>query len=809
MGNTMTKEAKVKIGFDIDKETAKKAMADTAKEAEKLEKAIGKVTDRYKGVKEEFAANKSAAITGTLGAITKAASGVSDEVAKMLSGFSVVTGVIEMFNSLNGSIQNSVKSLKEMRAVGNSLTQLQAAKLGGGVGLGASAGVAGTAGIAGAAGGAGRGSFGGTVAGAAAGGAVVSAAGQFATSTATDGILEKITEKIGKKAEKHVDDFIDAKFTIKKKPGSSLIPVNGGAMVPGAGGNYVDATWRFANQGLLGGGMGGSLSTGVGGALVNSPQQSIGDYVKAALANAGPSSVPTSGFGKWLHGAGTSFGSPKNRWNLMGGGLAGGLIGAGIGYGATGSGEGAAAGGGIGAVAGGAMNLMSGGGMIKGAVAALANPIGLALAGAAAAGASLLLVKGGKYGDKVADSIAGFFLSFVDNAADKAQKKLAAKQAEIARRENIDSVTLPIQNARHEALEGVRGEQLAMALRQQAIRNGTAGSGLDTSIEYSGQNLTEANSRLIQAQTARFRGDLGRGGDPAALRAKEGEALGDFQSQMAAQRQLTDARAAGQLAVLDPEIARARGENGNDLTRLNWMKSQQAKVGNGQIKNGDRGFTDVAMAVQFEKAEQSTRRLIELEKQRGEIKRSTLEVQKQEFAVYREQVRAGEQAARQALQEKEGMIESAKQEFGTMNRADRQFTMDIAKKLKTEGAESLTEDEKQFAMSNQNIFGSALKPQLSKLGDKVGFSDLQSLVGLDTKKESDALKLAQNLKVDVERNITAQLQVSEEKLAGEMASRFGPLIKSLTIILESKFEQMLKTSLNKIGGQVQDANLQK
>lgn len=839
--STMTREAKVRIGFDIDTAAGKKGFQENAKAAEQLEKAIDKVIDKYKLTREEFNSNKTAAISGALGTITKAAAGVSDEVGRMLGGFAVVTNVVDMFNKLNGSIQDSVKNLKEMRSIGSTLTQLQVAKMNGTPLPGVN--VAGTVGKPG-------GSIAATATGAALGGATVSAASQFATTavasqanTALDSAVGKLSERVAKKADSAIDNVIDATFKLKGKGSAAgALSSVSTALVPstmaGAGGsaglNIIDILWQLKNGGAAsgsgkpGGGAGGI--TAPFGFMMRSPQQNdpatIGAYVHAAvqqamptssplsgIMGAGGSTVPTSGFGQWLQNSTErmrlGFGSPKNRIHFGQGGLAGGLLGAAAGFGLSGGSlEGAAAGGGLGSVVGSVGNVVSSGGMMK-SMSLLASPIGAALAAAAASAAAIFLVKGGKYGDKAAESIAGWFLSFFDDAAAKAQKKLAAKQAETTRLESIDSLLIPIQNARRESVDGVRREQLELSLHQNATRNGMAGAGLDSSLDFGTQNIADANARLIQAQTARMRGDLGRGGNPSDLRSREEEASADFQSQLAAQRQLTDARAAGQMAMLDPEIAKARKESEADNQRLNWMQDRKSRIGPGKdgLKANELGFTDTAFAAQFEKAEQSTRKLVELEKQRSEIKRSTLEVQKQEFAVYREQVRAGEQAARQALAEKQGTIEAAKQDFGTMNQADRDFTLSIAKKLKSGGVESLSEDEKQFAQSNQNIFGATLKPQLSALGDKNGFSDLQALISaLNSRDEEKNLKRAQELKIEVERNITAQLGISEEKLANDLANKINPLFDRIVLIIEKKTVEAIRTATDKMGRDAQAAS---
>jgi hypothetical protein len=798
MGNILTKEAKVKVGFDIDTVTAQKGFENNAKAAEKLEKAIDKVGGRYKQVKEEFATNKSAAISGTLGAITRAATGVSDEVGRMLAGFGVVANVIQMFGALNSNIQNSVKSLKELRAAGGTLTQLQSIQYAGGAG----------AGIAGAAVGASARTGMSTVVGAAAGGAVVSAASQFATSqaaTQVKGAIDKAVEKFGDKVSSKADNIFDSvidSIIKKKKPGSSLATVGGGSVGAARKGNgwdgdVFDTTWRYNTPKTP---------------LMLGRDQTIGEYVKDALANS--SSSPTMGkpsaFSRFLYNAQTEFGSPKNRMNVLGGAAIGATVGSIAGYG-LGGGEGAGLGGTLGAVAGGAGNLMMGGGISKAAIASLANPLGLALAGVAVTAASVLLVKGGEKGDKVADTIAGWYLSIFENGADKAQKKLNAKLAEQGRRETVAQTRISITSARDQALEGLRDQQFAVQLQSDQVRAGRAGFGFDTSLEIGGQNLNEASQRLIAARTSRFRGvDLGRGGDGAELLRREQSAYGDFQSQFDAQGQLTSAREAGQLAIIDPQISRAQLQFRADASNRDAMIAKQRRVNEGLLKSGDRGFTDSDMADAYNKAEQSARKLKELEEQRGQIKRQTLEVQKQEFAVFREQARAMEQAARAALAEKESTIDQAQKEFGMMSSDDRQYSAEIAKQIKEKGISSLTEDQKQFA-SGKALFSNLYTGQLAQTAVKDYGLNVGDY-GLSADKEQAALKAAQGVRVEIERNMTFQLTASDEKIAAEIAQRTSGALKDITLNIEMKFGEQLRLAMDnlarKIAEQIQAAKLE-
>lgn len=778
--STMTKEAKVKIGFDINKESAKKDFQDTAKAAELLEKAIDKAGQKQKALREEFGTNRMQTITGAFGAVSKAASGMSEEVAKALSGFSTVTSVIEMFNSLNGSIQGTVKSLREMKAIGATMTTLQGIQYAGG---GAVPSVAGGA-VTGAVRGTGT-----SIMGAAAGGALVSAAGQFATTTAASQVksaIEKATEKLGDKAEKHADSLFDSvidSILKKKKPGSSLVP-SGGAAGVGSWPDVMDAKWSFNTPRMIG------------------RDQTNSEYVRDALLNAAPS-VPMgqpSLYSRFMNKAGTEFYSPKNRWNALGGGLVGATAGGIIGYGVGGA-EGAAAGGGIGALAGGAMSLMSGGGLVKSLAGALATPLGAAIGLAVAAGASLYVLNN----DKAAEALASAFFDTGDKAVEKAQKKLAAKRAEMDRRETIDSMMIPIRNARREAFEGIRAEQSGMNVHRQLLGSGRIGSGLDASIEYGGQNLAEANSRLMQATAARFRGvNLGQSGNPGRLKSNEAHAWSDFSSQLAAQRQLTEARASGQLTGIDTQLRDAESMQSSATINLDKMLFQKMRVDRGEITESQSGVTKAALNDAYDQQEKATRRLIDLEKQRNDIKKGILDIQKQEFAVIREQARSQEQVARQALADKEGAIASARQEFGVMGEIEQGNVIDLAKKFKQVGYEGMSEAEKQYMQSKPTIFGADLKPQIDAFAEKSGFGTLQQMLsGLTAQKETAALKQAEAIKVDVERTIIAQLTANEEKLADELASRVGPLYNKLTIMVTKKFDEMSQQMESKIEAAIQ------
>lgn len=714
-------------------------------------------------MKEEFSSSRSQAVTSGLKSISKAAVGVNDDITQMMKGFAVVSNVIEMFNTLNGSIQNSVKSLKEMKAVGGTLTGLQALQYGATSGGRSSPGV-GT-------------SLAATTIGAMAGGAVINASSQFAQTQATvqmKNVFEKVVERIG---DKTTDKLTD------KAQG-----VIGGMFAKRLGySKSSDFTDTTATVKMTGQRVGAGFTP-------LSPDEDMGGYVRDAMIKAGvyhsPTQTKPSLFSKFMYQTGTEFGSPKNRINLAQGGLAGGVFGTIAGGLLTdGSAGGMAAGGGIGSVVGGIGNVMSGGAMLK-SVAALANPVGAAIAAAAAVGASVLLVKGGKFGDKIADDVANFFLGFAESAADKAKKKLEAKLTEKQRRETNDQLRIPLEEARDQALESLRSRQAQLQYQRSNVSRGIGGAGFDTGLEFHSQNLQEANSRLIQARSL-----AGKGGLSAATAVEQAQR--DFDSLNAGMKQMAAMRESGQLAMIDPEIQVAKRDSTTANWRLAQMRSQMARVDNREIKNSDRGFTDVAYSAAIEKAKAATERILELEQKRQTVKQATLEVQKQEFALVREQARGAEQLARNALAAKQSEIEAAKTAYALMGPVERQNTKFIVEKVQKEGFGSLEAEQKEFARNSPFTQKAFIEDALKITGLEA--DPLLKGAGLTDEREKAAVKQAETMRIDIERKITMQLGLSEEKLGAEAAEKLGPFFKSLQILIEQKFTEAMRQGLERIG----------
>jgi hypothetical protein len=176
---------------------------------------------------------------------------------------------------------------------------------------------------------------------------------------------------------------------------------------------------------------------------------------------------------------------------------------------------------------------------------------------------------------------------------------------------------------------------------------------------------------------------------------------------------------------------------------------------------------EVDAAVQKEKAERL--KLLEVTKATGEAGKQAAEAEsaarKANIAVQREELAI--------LKEKEGRIKSNAQAFGQLNEVEKQAAVTAAERLKTQGFESLTPEER--ALIGQAGGGAALQQaaQQNALKDD-RFRQFSDLIG----QESD-LKGTREAIADIEANVNLEVQVDTQKLQEQLTTALTAVLNDL------------------------------
>jgi hypothetical protein len=175
----------------------------------------------------------------------------------------------------------------------------------------------------------------------------------------------------------------------------------------------------------------------------------------------------------------------------------------------------------------------------------------------------------------------------------------------------------------------------------------------------------------------------------------------------------------------------------------------------------------VDAAVQKEKAERL--KLLEVTKATGEAGKQAAEAEsaarKANIAVQREELAI--------LKEKEARIKSNAQAFGQLNEVEKQAAVTAAERLKTQGFESLTPEER--GLIQQAGGGAALQQaaQQNALKDD-RFKQFSDLVG----QESD-LKGTREAIADIEANVNLEVQVDTQKLQEQLTTALTAVLNDL------------------------------
>jgi hypothetical protein len=178
-------------------------------------------------------------------------------------------------------------------------------------------------------------------------------------------------------------------------------------------------------------------------------------------------------------------------------------------------------------------------------------------------------------------------------------------------------------------------------------------------------------------------------------------------------------------------------------------------------------LADVDTAVQKEKAERL--KLLEVTKATGEAGKQAAEAEsaarKANIAVQREELAI--------LKEKESRIKSNAQAFGQLNEVEKQAAVTAAERLKTQGFESLTPEER--GLIQQAGGGAALQQaaQQNALKDE-RFKQFSDLVG----QESD-LKGTREAIADIEANVNLEVQVDTQKLQEQLTTALTAVLNDL------------------------------
>lgn len=168
-------------------------------------------------------------------------------------------------------------------------------------------------------------------------------------------------------------------------------------------------------------------------------------------------------------------------------------------------------------------------------------------------------------------------------------------------------------------------------------------------------------------------------------------------------------------------------------------------------------------------------RAAELANKMVEVKQKQLDAAMKVLEVEKATAEESLNKAKQALEIKKQGVQTAKEEFGLADKADKREILRIAGKLEKGG--TLNKGEIEFAKGRGSIFGDALRQQGTTIADQSGFQQLvrNTVLGLNTRTQDDAVRAAENFKVEIQRKIDIQLVVNNQELVKELVKQLGPL----------------------------------
>jgi hypothetical protein len=345
----------------------------------------------------------------------------------------------------------------------------------------------------------------------------------------------------------------------------------------------------------------------------------------------------------------------------------------------------------------------------------------------------------------------------------------ATNQQNVALIQQQAAIEAPLRIQQQQAK--ARADALAAAPRVEGPRRGNFADTL------AGNQAFEDERRLTQPRIDQRQAQAEARGSQAALEAQKREQraqeqrvreAADNANRLKAQAQALKGGGPLSQALATPQIGPGAALLGGGALGLGALAPSARSVAQSKDETERlKILGQVDTAVQKEKAERL--KLLEVTKATGEAGKAAAEAEsnarKANIAVQREELAI--------LKEKESRIKSNAQAFGQLNEVEKQAAVTAAERLKTQGFESLTPEER--ALIGQAGGGAALQQaaQQNALKDD-RFKQFSDLIG----NESD-LKGTREAIADIEANVNLEVQVDTQKLQEQLTTALTAVLNDL------------------------------
>ena len=325
--------------------------------------------------------------------------------------------------------------------------------------------------------------------------------------------------------------------------------------------------------------------------------------------------------------------------------------------------------------------------------------------------------------------------------------------------------------------QGIYGQQYqALGQLQYQGRDAIFGAQLDA---QSGQfRVRDQVNRIAQQQREqRVFNALGApiAGDLVYGRQAFGSAAGDLQREIGNRPVPTNQEA---IFRNQQEIARQRQELQNAQARQ--ANAAQISDASGLVRRGNtqgnRVTVDAVRTEALQAEMQAAQRLVELERQRGQLTQQAAQAEAERLGRIREQATAGAQAYRAQAEQERLRQQGLREQFGSMTALQRRQVLQVSRAVRN--GQTLTPEQERIARENGGIFEGALRQINNRRAGQSGFDEIAQNVGLDQRQREAERRAAQLEQIAVQANtqVTATLQTSANQDANAIAQQLAPLI---------------------------------
>jgi len=202
---------------------------------------------------------------------------------------------------------------------------------------------------------------------------------------------------------------------------------------------------------------------------------------------------------------------------------------------------------------------------------------------------------------------------------------------------------------------------------------------------------------------------------------------------------------------------------------------RSGRINRGQ-QSSNRLTVDAGQGEALQAQLQASQRLVELERQRGQLTQQAAQAEGERLNRIREQATAGAQAYRAQAQAEQLRQQGMREQFGSMSELQRRQVLQVSRAVRA--GQQLTPEQERIARENGGIFEGALRQINNRRAQQGGFDEVSQNVGLDQRQREAERRAAQleNIAVQANTQVTATLQASATADANAIAQQLAPLI---------------------------------